>query len=66
MESARNMYRVLTDKMAFNRALGLLIVLSEFVASFDPLLEQGDELLGALEDQVLQAPKETQLQQLSG
>ena len=66
MDRARNMYRVLTDKMAFNRALGLLIVLSEFIASFDPLLEQADELLGALEEQVLQAPKEAQLQQLSG
>ena len=66
MERARNTYRVLTDKSAFNRALGLLIVLSEFIASFDPLLEQADELLGALEEQVLQAPKEAQLQQLSG
>jgi len=66
MQRARNLYRVLTDKSAFNRALGLLIVLSEFIASFDPLLEQADELLGALEEQVLQAPKEAQLQQLSG
>jgi Mg2+ and Co2+ transporter CorA len=66
MQRARNTYRVLTDKSAFNRALGLLIVLSEFIASFDPLLEQADELLGALEEQVLQAPKEAQLQQLSG
>jgi Mg2+ and Co2+ transporter CorA len=66
MQRARNTYRVLTDKSAFNRALGLLIVLSEFIGSFDPLLEQADELLGALEDQVLQAPKEAQLQQLSG
>jgi magnesium transporter len=66
MERARNMYRVFTDKIAFNHALGLLIVLSEFIASFDPFLEQADELLGALEDQVLRAPKEAQLQQLSG
>ena len=66
MDRARKMYTVLTDKIAFNRALGLLIVLSEFIASFDLLLEQTDELLGVLEDQVLRDPKEAQLQQLSG
>ena len=66
MERARNMYRVFTDKIAFNRALGLQIVLIEFISSFDLSLEQADELLGALEDQVLRAPKEAQFQQLSG
>lgn len=66
MERARNMYRVFTDKIAVNRALGLQIVLIEFISSFDLSLEQADELLGALEDQVLRAPKEAQFQQLSG
>lgn len=67
MERARNMlYRVFTDKIAFNRALGLQIVLIEFISSFDLSLEQADELLGALEDQVLRTPKEAQFQQLSG
>ena len=66
MDRARKMYTVLRDKIASNRALGLLIVLSEFIASFDLLLEHADELLGVLEDQVLRDPKEAQLQQLSG
>jgi magnesium transporter len=66
MERARSMYRVFSDKIAFNHALALPIVLSEFFASFDPFLEQADELLGALEEQVLRAPREAQLQQLSG
>ncbi len=66
LERARNRYRVFTERITFNRPLELLIVLSEFIASFDPLLEQTDESLGTLEDQVLRAPKEAQLQQLSG
>src|SRR5215831_9802923 len=66
MERARNMYRVFTERIAVNHAAGLPIVLSECIASFDPLLEQADALLGLLEDQVLRAPKEAQLQQLSG
>jgi len=66
MERARNMYRVFTAKIASNHAAGLLMVLSECIASFDPWLEQADALLGALEDQVLRAPKAAQLQQLSG
>jgi len=66
MERARNVYRGFTNKLPFNHASALLIVLSEFIASFDLSLEQADEVLGALEDQVLRAPKEAHLQQLSG
>jgi len=49
-----------------NHTAKLPIVLSKCIASFDPLLEQADALLGLLEDQVLRAPKAAQLQQLSG
>src|SRR5499427_4313245 len=66
MERARNMARVLTERIALNHAAGLLIVLSECIASFDPVLEQADAVLGLLEDQVLHAPQEAQLQQLAG
>jgi len=66
MERARNMARVFTERIALNHAAGLLIVLSECIASFDPVLEQADAVLGLLEDQVLHAPQEAQLQQLAG
>ncbi|HAM53468.1 MAG TPA: hypothetical protein DCP92_23270 [Nitrospiraceae bacterium] len=65
MDRARAMCRALTGKVAFSHAEVVLIILNELMASFDPLLEHTDELLGQLEDQVLQEPKVAQLQQLS-
>ena len=44
--------------------MGLLIILAELLASFDPLIEHLDELLYALEEQVIQTPKEAQIDQL--
>ncbi|HAM52824.1 MAG TPA: hypothetical protein DCP92_19800 [Nitrospiraceae bacterium] len=65
MDRARAMCRVLTEKITSNHVAVVLIILTEFMASFDPLLEHTDELLGELEDQVLRVPKAAKLQQLA-
>jgi len=64
MDRARGTYRNVVDTIAAQHFLGLLIILTELVASFDTLLEQLDELLNTLEDQVIQLPKEAQIEQL--
>ena len=65
MDRARSIYRDIVQTIEAQHFLGLLIILTELVASFDPLLEHLDELLYALEEQVIQAPKETQIEQLA-
>jgi Mg2+ and Co2+ transporter CorA len=61
MDRARSIYRDIVQTIEAQHFWGLLIILTELVASFDPLLEHLDELLYALEEQVIQAPKETQI-----
>jgi magnesium transporter len=64
MDRARRIYWEVVQTFEAQHFLGLLIILTELVASFDPLLEHLDELLYALEEQVIQAPKEAQIEQL--
>src|ERR1700690_1584124 len=64
MERARSIYRDIVQTLEAQHFLGLLIILTELVASFDPLIEHLDELLYALEEQVIQAPQEAQIEQL--
>jgi len=64
MDRARGIYRNVVQTIEAKHFWGLFIVLTELVASFDPLLERLDELLNALEEQVIQAPKEAQIEQL--
>jgi len=65
MDRAHGMYRTFGGEIASNSALGLLIVLDDFIASFHPVLDQLEQALYELEDQVLRTPREAQLQQLS-
>ena len=64
MDRARVIYRSVADTIAAEHFLGLIIILIELVASFDSLLVHLDELLSDLEEQVIQAPKEAQIEQL--
>ena len=64
MDRARGIYREVAQTIEGQPLRGLLIVLSELVASFDPLIEQLDEVLNALEEQIVQTPKEAQIEQL--
>jgi magnesium transporter len=65
MDRARSIYYWDAVETTEAQHLGLLIIiLTELMASFDPLLERLDELLYALEEQVIQAPTETQIEQL--
>jgi len=64
MDRARSIYRNLLQTIEAQHFWGLLIILTELVASFDPLLEHLDELLYALEEQIIQAPNEDQIVQL--
>ena len=64
MDRARSIYRDIVQTIEAQHFLGLLIILTELVASFDPLIEHLDELLYALEEQVIQAPQEAQIEQL--
>ncbi len=63
MNRARSIYRNVVETMAAQHS-GLLIILTELMSSFDPLIEQFDELLYSLEEQVIQAPTEAQIKQL--
>ncbi len=63
MDRARLIYRNVVD-MVEARYLGLHIILTELMAGFDPLIEHLDELLYALEEQIIQAPTEPQIEQL--
>lgn len=64
MNRARNIYPDIVQTIETQHFLGLLIILTELVASFDPLVEHLDELLYTLEEQVIQAPEEAQIEQL--
>jgi Mg2+ and Co2+ transporter CorA len=64
MERTRGIFRNVSDAIAAQHFLGLVIMLTELVASFDSSLEHLDELLYELEEQVIQAPKEAQIEQL--
>ena len=59
------MYGTFGGEIASNPALGLLIVLDDFIASFHPVLDQVEQAVYELEDQVLRTAREAQLQQLS-
>jgi len=63
MDRARGIYRNVVETSDAQH-LGLFIILTELMASFDPLIEQLDELLYALEGQIIQAPTEAQIEQL--
>ena len=63
MDRARSIYRNVVDTSEAKR-LGLFIIMTELLASFDPLVEHLDELLYALEEQVIRAPTEAQIEQL--
>ena len=65
MDRAHRVYGTFGGEIASNPALGLLIVLDDFIASFHPVLDQVEQAVAELEDQVLQTPREAQLQQLS-
>jgi magnesium transporter len=64
MDRARSLYKHFVQMMEKRAFFGLFIVLTELVGSFDPLLERLDESLYALEEQIIQAPKEAQIEQL--
>jgi len=64
MDRVRGIYRNVADTIAAQHFLGLIIILTELMASFDTLLEHLDELLSDLEEQIIQAPKEAQIEQL--
>jgi Mg2+ and Co2+ transporter CorA len=65
MDRAHGVYGTFGGEIASNPALGLLIVLDDFIASFHPVLDQVEQAVAELEDQVLRTPCEAQLQQLS-
>ena len=65
MDRAHSVYGTFGGEIASNPALGLLIVLDDFIASFHPVLDQVEQAVYELEDQVLRTPREAQLQQLS-
>jgi magnesium transporter len=64
MDRARSINRYIVQTIEAQHFLGLLIILAELLASFDPLIEHLDESLYALEEQVIQTPKEAQIDQL--
>jgi magnesium transporter len=63
MDRARGILRNIVETSEAQHS-GLFIILTELMASFDPLIEHLDELLYALEGQVIQAPTEAQIEQL--
>lgn len=64
MDRARSIYRNVVQTIEARHS-GLLIILTELMASFDPLLEHLDESLYALEEQVIRTPTEAQIEQLA-
>ncbi|MGO9107062.1 MAG: magnesium transporter CorA family protein [Dissulfurispiraceae bacterium] len=64
MDRARGIYRNVVPTIEARHS-GLLVILTELMASFDPLLERLDESLYALEEQVIRAPTEAQIEQLA-
>jgi Mg2+ and Co2+ transporter CorA len=65
MERARTIFKAFPAGIVPGHAEMLLLILSEFMSSFDLLLDVTDESLSALEDEVLRKPKVALLQQLS-
>jgi magnesium transporter len=65
MDRVHRVYGTFRNEIASNPALGLLIVLDDFIASFHPILDQAEQALYELEDQILRTPREAQLQQLA-
>ena len=65
MDRAHRVYGTFSVEIASNSTLALLIVLDDFIASFHPVLDQVEQTLYELEDQILRAPREAHLQQLS-
>jgi Mg2+ and Co2+ transporter CorA len=64
MDRARSIYKSFVQMMDKRHFMGLIIVLTELMESFDPLLERLDESLYALEEQIIEAPREAQIEQL--
>jgi Mg2+ and Co2+ transporter CorA len=65
MDRVHRVFGTFRNEIAANPALGLLIVLDDFIASFHPILDHAEQVLYELEDQILRTPREAQLQQLS-
>ena len=65
MDRARTIFKAFPAGIVPGHAEMVLLILNEFMSSFDLLLDAADESLGALEDEVLRKPKVAQLQQLS-
>src|SRR5262249_10220629 len=65
IDRVHRVYGTFGGEIASNAALGLLVVLNDFIASFHPVLDQLEQALFELEDQVLRTPHEAQLQRLS-
>jgi len=65
MDRARDMCKTLASRVKLDPAGVVLLILNEFMSSFGSVLDAADEALGELEDQILQEPKASQLQQLS-
>ncbi len=63
MDRARAIFRNVIETSEAQH-LGLFIIMNELMAGFDPLIERLDELLYALEEQIIQAPTEAQIEQL--
>ncbi len=64
MDRARSIYQSVVQMIGMRHFLGLLIILTELMESFDPVLERVDKSLYELEEQIIQAPKEAQIEQL--
>jgi magnesium transporter len=64
MDRARSVYKSFAQTIATRHFLGLLVILTALLESFDPMLERLDESLYALEEQIIEAPKGVQVEQL--
>jgi Mg2+ and Co2+ transporter CorA len=51
MDRVHRVYGTFREEIASNPALGLLIVLDDFIASFHPILDQAEQALYELEDE---------------
>jgi Mg2+ and Co2+ transporter CorA len=64
MDKARSAYKSFAPMIGTRHFLGLLIILTVLMESFDPVLERLDKSLYELEEQIIQAPKGAQIEQL--
>jgi Mg2+ and Co2+ transporter CorA len=64
MDRARVIFRDVIQTFGMQHAWGLFYIMTELVASFDPLIEKLDELLNTLEEQLIQTPMEVQIERL--